>query len=70
MHVDWEYEELMALEKGGNQSFSEFMSAYELNDAPIYKKYNSVACEYYRKMLKGYIDGCPTHELPPTKEEG
>lgn len=32
MHLDWEPQELMALQKGGNKSFVEFMMAYDLNN--------------------------------------
>lgn len=32
MHLDWEPQELMALQKGGNKSFVEFMTAYDLNN--------------------------------------
>jgi len=70
MHLEWEPEELLALQKGGNKSFIDFMKAYGLNDLGINAKYNSVAGEYYRKMLKGYIEGKPINELPPVKKEG
>jgi len=70
MHVDWEDDELLALQKGGNKSFKEFMDAYYLNDAVPQKKYNSVACHFYRKMLKGYITGIHVNDLPPTKNAG
>ena len=46
------------------------MSAYEISTSDTKKKYNSIACHYYRKMLHGYITGIPIHELPPTKNVG
>ena len=70
MHLDWEASELKALQKGGNKSFIDFMAAYGLNEYPIYKKYNSNASYYYRKMLKGYIDGIAISDLPPVKSVG
>ena len=70
MHLDWEAYELKALQKGGNKSFQDFMAAYGLNDYPIYKKYNSIAWYYYRKMLQGYIDGINISDLPPVKSIG
>ena len=70
MHLDWEKNELIALQKGGNKSFIEFMSAYDLNNAPIGQKYNSNAWDYYRRMLKGYIYGSPISDLPPIKSFG
>jgi hypothetical protein len=70
MHLDWEDDELMAMQKGGNRSFSDFMSAYDLVHADSKKKYNSIASHYYRRMLKGYIDGRPINDLPPTKNVG
>lgn len=70
MHLDWDANELKALEKAGNKSFQDFMAAYGLNDYPIYKKYNSIACCYYRKMLQGYIDGINISDLPPVKTIG
>jgi hypothetical protein len=70
MHIDWEDDELLILQKSGNQSFKEFMSAYDLNECPIKQKYNSIACFYYRRMLQGYISGNPINELPPNKYEG
>ena len=70
MHSDWERSELMALQKGGNKSFIEFMEAYSLNSFPIDKKYDSYACYYYRKMLSGYIENAPIYDLPPVKHIG
>ena len=67
LHLEWEPEEISALSKGGNKSFIDYMSAYGLNNANVNVKYNSVAAEFYRKMLKGYIDGTPVSDLPPTK---
>lgn len=70
MHLDWEEDELMAMQKGGNKSFTDFMSAYNLEHADPKKKYNSIACNYYRRMLRGYIDGRPINDLPPTRNVG
>ena len=70
MHIDWEDHELLTLQKGGNKSFVEFMSAYDLEKTESRKKYTSNAAHYYRKMLKGYIDGHPIEELPPVKNVG
>lgn len=70
MHVEWDFEEIEALQKGGNRSFNDFMTAYNLHDAPVTSKYFSKAADYYRTMLRGYIDGMPLDELPPTKTDG
>lgn len=69
MHLEWEEEEILALQKGGNKSFTHFMDAYNLNQTNIATKYNTIAAEYYRRMLKGYIEGRPINDLPPVKYE-
>lgn len=67
----WTTRHLKLMTAGGNNSLKTFFAMYSiplnvLDD----QKYKTVACEYYREMLKMMADGDRIMMLTPSEEEG
>ena len=62
---DWSPEEVDRMERGGNQSFSNFLQQYGLQLADIRLKVSSKASKYYKDMLDGKALGAQ-----PSIEDG
>lgn len=67
----WSTLHLKLMTAGGNSSLKAFFSIYSISDSSPYEyKYKTVACEYYREMLKMVSDNTQILMLTPTQEEG
>jgi hypothetical protein len=67
----WTTRHLKLMTAGGNTSLKTFFAMYSipLNASDDFK-YKTVACEYYREMLKMMADGDRIMMLTPSEEEG
>lgn len=67
----WSTRHLKLMIAGGNSSLKTFFAMYSipLNSANDYK-YKTVACEYYREMLKMMAEGDRIMMVTPSEEEG
>lgn len=65
----WTTRHLKLMTAGGNTSLKTFFAMYSIPlNAP--DKYKTVACEYYREMIKMMADGDTIMMLTPSEEEG
>src|SRR5574343_26290 len=65
----WTTRHLKLMTAGGNTSLKTFFAMYSIPlNAP--DKYKTVACEYYREMIKMMADGDRIMMLTPSEEEG
>lgn len=65
----WTTWHLKLMTAGGNTSLKTFFAMYSIPlNAP--DKYKTVACEYYREMIKMMADGDRIMMLTPSEEEG
>jgi len=46
------------------------LDAYDLAKSDIKSKYNTRACDFYRRRLSAIASNQPFSEEPPSKEEG
>jgi hypothetical protein len=54
----WTYTQLRVLIiSGGNKAFRDYMDQYDLMDEAVQKRYNTVAAQYYRDLIKNKING-------------
>jgi uridylate kinase len=54
----WTYTQLRVLiVSGGNKAFREYMEQYDLMHESVQKRYNTVAAQYYRDLIKNKIKG-------------
>lgn len=58
------------MQLGGNHSLGEFLSSYDLMAEPTDVRYETKACEYYRKKLKAFCNDQEFNEEKPDYEEG
>lgn len=61
----WSEKQKKAMECGGNAAFKKFAQEQGIDGFRIQDKYNTVAAEYYRNMLKAKCAGEPLPALPP-----
>jgi hypothetical protein len=67
----WSSRHLKLMTAGGNSSLKAFFQIYSINESCSFEyKYKTVACEYYREMLKMMVDKNQIMMLTPTQEEG
>lgn len=67
----WSSRHLKLMTAGGNSSLKNFFTMYSISElSPFEYKYKTVACEYYREMLKMISDGNQIMMLTPSQEEG
>lgn len=52
----WNEKQLNYLILGGNQNFKDFVELNDLSKFDLKNKYNSAACELYRKSLKDKVE--------------
>jgi len=55
---------------GGNKKLKDFYQKYDLLEEEVQMKYNSVAAEYYRVMLRSLAEGIQFAEDEPAYQEG
>lgn len=54
----WTYTQLRVLIiSGGNRAFQDYMDTYDLMSEAVQKRYNTLAAQYYRDLLKNKING-------------
>lgn len=54
----WTYTQLRVLIiSGGNKAFRDYMDQYDLMSESVQKRYNTVAAQYYRDLIKNKIKG-------------
>lgn len=58
------------MEMGGNQKLREFLQRYDLNDDAQNTKYNTAACDFYKKWLLSMAQGETFTNPAPLYEEG
>ena len=58
------------MEMGGNQKLREFFQRYDLNEESQNTRYNTVACNFYKKWLLATVKGDTFTEAAPLYEEG
>lgn len=61
----WNAKQKAMMELGGNANFKKFALEQGIDGFRIQDKYNTVAAEYYRNMLKAKYDGTDLPALPP-----
>jgi hypothetical protein len=67
----WTTRHLKLMTAGGNSSLKTFLAMYSIPlNAPNDYKYRTVACEYYREMLKMMAEGDRIMMVTPSEEEG
>ena len=67
----WSTRHLKLMTAGGNSSLRAFFQIYSIGESsPFEYKYKTVACEYYREMLKMMSEKTQIMMLTPTQEEG
>lgn len=71
LNEPWTANYLKRMTAGGNSSLKAFFSMYSIpcNSSNEYK-YRTIACEYYREMLKMMAEGDRIMMMTPTEEEG
>ena len=65
----WTARHLKLMTAGGNTSLKTFFAMYSI-PLNATDKYKTVACEYYREMIKMMADGDTIMMLTPSEEEG
>lgn len=61
----WSEKQKAMMQAGGNEAFKKFAIAQQIDGMNIRDKYNTVAAEYYRNMIKAKVEGTPMPSLPP-----
>ena len=67
----WTARHLKLMTAGGNSSLKIFFAMYSIpSNSPDDYKFKTIACEYYREMLKMKAEGDSIMMVTPTEEEG